>query len=140
MGTEQRLNGAGRGPVRASRVLVVEDEIDDAQFALDAIEELGGDIEVEVTPYGERALELVEDRDFDCILLDYGLPRMDGLAFAKEIRERGKGLPIVVLTGRGSETVADELFSAGVDAYLDKDEDDERVRETIQEALEARSA
>lgn len=136
MGTEQRLNGSG-DPLTGVRILVVEDETDDARFALDAIEDLGEDVHVEVTPYGKRALELIEERRFDCVLLDYQLPRMDGTEIVEALREEGETVPIVVLTGRGSEEVADELFSAGVDAYLRKEEDDERLRATIQEILEA---
>lgn len=137
MGTEQRRNGSG-DPLTGVRVLVVEDETDDARFALEAIEELGMDVQVEVTPYGGRALELIEERRFDCVLLDYRLPRMDGIEFVRELRDRGRAVPVVVLTGRGSEQVAEELFSAGVDAYLRKEEDDdEQVRETLRDALEA---
>lgn len=140
MGTEQRLNGKGQAPVAAARVLVVEDETDDARFAIAAIEDLGFEVHVEATPYGGRGLELVEERTFDCVLLDYRLPRMDGVEFVEELRNRGEEVPVVVLTGRGSDAVADELFAAGADAYLDKDEDDDRVRATIEEALQTTSA
>lgn len=136
MGTEQGWNGSGE-PLAGVRVLVVEDETDDARFALEAVEDLGMDVQVEVTPYGGRALELIEERRIDCVLLDYRLPRMDGIEFVRELRDRGEAVPVVVLTGRGSEQVAEELFSAGVDAYLRKDEDDEQVRETLRDVLEA---
>lgn len=139
MGTANNLNGEGELELEAIRILVVEDEVDDARFALDAIEASGREVTVEVTPYAERALELLSDRTFDCVLLDYRLPRMDGIEFVTQLRDRGIDLPIVVFTGRGSEEIADELFSAGVDAYLDKDEgDDERVRATIEDAIETR--
>lgn len=133
----QRRNGRGQTSVEAVRVLVVEDETDDARFALDAIEDLGMEVEVEVTPYAERALELLDDRSFDCVLLDYRLPRMDGTEFVSELRNRGIGLPVVVLTGRGSQELADEVTEAGADAYLDKDEDDgSRVRATVEDVLD----
>lgn len=112
------------------RILVVEDEIDDARFALDAIEDT--DVDVEVTPYAERALELVSECPFDGVLLDYRSPRMDGLRFLKEARKRGLGIPIVVFTGQGSEKVKQEALDAGADAYLSKDAwDDEAIRATF---------
>lgn len=138
MGTEQRVNGHGQAPLRNTRILVVEDETDDARFALEALEDLALEVDVEVTPYAERALELLGVRDFDCILLDYRLPRMDGTEFVRELRDRGRNVPVVVLTGRGSEDVADELFEAGVEAYIDKDNGDEdEIQASIEEAIEA---
>lgn len=117
-------------------VLVVEDEVDDARFALDAIESEGFDVMVEVTPYGERGLELANERDFDCVLLDYRLPRMDGTQFVRQARDEGLQVPIIILTGRGSKEVRSELLDAGADAYLTKEEgDDARIRSTVLEAL-----
>lgn len=127
----------GDGPRReAVSVLVVEDEVDDARFVLDAIEDEGFEVEVEVTPYGERGLELARDRGFDCVLLDYRLPRMDGTEFVREARKDDLDVPIVVLTGRGSEDVERELRQAGADAYLDKAQGDEAsIQSTIEEVL-----
>lgn len=120
------------------QVLVVEDEADDARFALDAIEGEAVDVEVEVTPYGKRGLELVEDRSFDCVLLDHRLPRMTGTEFVEEVRGRGLELPIVVLTGRGSNRLREELIEAGADAYLDKeDRDDARIRGTLADVMDS---
>jgi CheY-like chemotaxis protein len=131
----QRRNGKAQAPLEAVRVLVVEDDIDDARFALEAIEDLG--MEVEVTPYAERALQLLEGRSFDCVLLDHRLPRMDGTEFVHELRNRDIELPVVVLTGRGSDERADELFEAGVDACLNKDEGDDReVQQTVEDVLD----
>lgn len=119
------------------RVLVVEDETDDARFALDAVESEEREVQVEATPYGERALELVEDWSLDCVLLDYRLPRMDGAEFLEKLRERGEEVPVVVLTGRGSAEIEEELIEAGADAYLSKDESDDReIRATIRSAVE----
>lgn len=118
------------------KILIVEDEIDDARFALDAIEDEATSVEVEVTPYAERALELVNDRPFDGILLDFRLPRMSGTEFVEEIRGRGLDVPIVVFTGRGSKEVEEAMMDAGADAYLAKDgRDDARVRETLASVL-----
>lgn len=127
-------------PLAEMQLLVVEDETADALFALDAIETEGGDAEVEATPYGERALELIDDRSFDCVLLDYRLPRMDGTEFVRKLRARGEELPVVVLTGRGSAEIEAEMLDAGADAYLSKEHsDDAEVRRTVRRALRERS-
>ncbi len=122
--------GEDSTPSSGARVLVVEDEVDDARFALDIFEAEGA-AEVEVTPYGERALEILEDDSFDCVVLDYRLPRMDGAEFVRKAREKGLKVPIAVLTGQGSRTIEEELSDAGADAYLDKDKDDDQVLETV---------
>lgn len=112
------------GTTETLRVLVVEDETADAKFTLDALESTSEDVTVEVTPYGERGLELLADRSFDVVLLDHRLPRMNGVAFVREMRRRDQQLPVIVITGRGSDEVQEQLRQAGADAYLDKDDVD----------------
>lgn len=137
MGPSQGANGVGEASGASVEILVVEDETADAQFALDALEDERVDVDVEATPYGERALELVARGSFDAILLDYRLPRMDGAEFLEALRARDHQLPVIVLTGRGSSEVETRLREAGADAYLEKDEaDDDHVRATLAQALE----
>jgi two-component system KDP operon response regulator KdpE len=54
-------------------------------------------------PDGESALEAVKAGAVDLIVLDLGLPGMDGFAVIKELRERGSAVPIVVLSSRDDE-------------------------------------
>lgn len=137
MGTSRSVDEAEEAGGEELQVLLVEDETADARFTLDALETEDRDVDVEATPYGERALELVDTRSFDAVLLDYGLPRMDGTAFLEELRRRDHQLPVVVLTGRGSSAIEAEVREAGADAYLEKDaSDDERIREALTAALE----
>lgn len=136
MATSRGIDEAEETEGGELQVLLVEDETADARFTLDALETEGRDVDVEATPYGERALELVATRSFDAVLLDYRLPRMDGREFLEELRQRDLQLPVVVLTGRGSAEVEAEVREAGADAYLEKDDsDDERIREALAEAL-----
>jgi len=63
----------------------------------------------------------MEAADFDLLLVDYRLPGMDGLELTKVLREeRGLDLPIVLITGHGSEEVAARALPLGVDDYLVK--------------------
>jgi DNA-binding response OmpR family regulator len=69
---------------------------------------------------GETALEYIQSREYDCILLDILLPKIDGLTVLKKMRESGILTPTLLLTAR--DTVADRVkgLDAGADDYLVK--------------------
>jgi DNA-binding NtrC family response regulator len=68
----------------------------------------------------ESALEEAINGDYDCIVSDYDMPQMDGLDLVKELQEHGIYIPFILFTGKGSEEIASEAISAGVDEYLQK--------------------
>lgn len=65
--------------------------------------------------YLESATETV-----DCVVSDYQMPGMDGLALLEAVREDDPDLPFILFTGKGSEEVASDAISAGVTDYLQK--------------------
>lgn len=69
---------------------------------------------------GEAALEMIHSTEYDCILLDILLPKIDGLAVLKEIRRAGIKTPTILLTAR--DTVEDRVkgLDSGADDYLVK--------------------
>lgn len=80
-----------------TRVLVVDDEADIRQVLVYVLVDEG--YEVEEASDGETALELIERRHPDIIILDMKMPAMDGWEFARRYRERhGHRAPIIVLT------------------------------------------
>ena len=78
------------------RVLVVDDE-PDIRATVSAMLEIEG-YDVDEAANGADALHAVERRPPDLILLDMRMPIMDGWGFARALRERGHGTPIVVMT------------------------------------------
>lgn len=68
---------------------------------------------------GEKALGLSLTAEFDLVILDMGLPRLDGLRVLQELRARGKTLPVLVLTGRAERDVV-MCLEAGADDYMRK--------------------
>ena len=75
---------------------------------------------VDLVVDGQAALFNAAVNSYDVIILDYMLPRVDGLVVAKEIRQRGLTTPILVLTARGSVRDRVAGLDAGADDYLVK--------------------
>jgi DNA-binding response OmpR family regulator len=100
------------------RVLVVED---DPRIAGDVTETLtGAGYVVDRESDGEEAWFKGDTEDYAAVILDLGLPRMDGLAILKKWRAAGRGFPILVLTARGTWSERVEGIDAGADDYLPK--------------------
>ncbi|MBR9999563.1 MAG: response regulator transcription factor [Cyclobacteriaceae bacterium] len=69
---------------------------------------------------GEAGLEKFKNHDFDICLLDIMMPRMDGFALAREIRNLNKEIPIIFLTAKSMKEDAIEGFKLGADDYITK--------------------
>jgi DNA-binding response OmpR family regulator len=100
------------------RVLVVED---DQRIAADVSRtlETSGYV-VETVANGEDAWFLGDTEDYGAVILDLGLPGMDGLAVLKRWRTNGRHMPVLVLTARGSWAERVDGIDAGADDYLPK--------------------
>jgi PAS domain S-box-containing protein len=106
----------------------VDDEPDFLEMSATLLERTGDDIEVVTAEGGEEALDVLATSAVDCVVSDYDMPGMDGLELLREVRERYPGTPFILLTARGSEAVASEAISAGIDDYLQKGGGDEQYQ------------
>ncbi len=82
------------------RVLIVEDEAVLADQLSRVLSQAG--YAVDVADDGERAEFLGRTEDYDAVILDVGLPKMDGLTVLRNWRDAGLAMPVLVLTARGS--------------------------------------
>jgi CheY-like chemotaxis protein len=106
---------AGQLPI-ILRVLVVDDQEDNAEMLAALLEECGH--RARIARDGGRALELLGDEVPDLVLLDIGLPDLDGYAVATEMRRRfGTGFRIVALTGRDGAAERERARQAGIDSF-----------------------
>jgi two-component system, OmpR family, response regulator len=100
------------------RVLVVEDDPHIATELAHALVAAG--YVVSTTADGEEAWFLGDTEDYAAIILDLGLPKMDGLALLKRWRHAGRSTPILILTARSTWAERVEGINAGADDYLGK--------------------
>ena len=100
------------------RVLVVEDEPAIADDLLSALSQSG--YVAHLTRDGEEGWFRASTEDYDAVILDLGLPRLDGLSVLKRLREEASEVPILVLTARGAWMQRVEGIDAGADDYLTK--------------------
>lgn len=99
-------------------VLIVEDQHDIAANVWDFLERRGH--RVDHAADGANGLARAMEGRFDVIVLDLGLPRMDGLELCRRLREAGHGTPVLMLTAR--DTLEDKLkgYAEGADDYMVK--------------------
>ncbi len=100
------------------RVLIVEDEPTLAAQVGDALTEAG--YAVDVVHDGEEGRHAGETEDYDAVVLDLGLPKIDGISVLKAWRDAGRGMPVLVLTARGTWQDKVTGIDAGADDYLGK--------------------
>jgi DNA-binding response OmpR family regulator len=100
------------------RVLVVEDESTIADFLVRGLTEQG--YAVDHVGDGQAALEILATANFDAVVLDILLPKLDGLSVCARMRARGDRTPVLMLTAR--DTVDDRVggLDSGADDYLVK--------------------
>lgn len=100
------------------RALAVEDDPRIARDLAAALTAAG--FRVESAEDGETAWFLGDTEDYDLIVLDLGLPRMDGLTALKRWRANGRETPVLILSARGTWSERVEGIDAGADDYLPK--------------------
>lgn len=100
------------------RILVAEDDRPVASFLKKGLE--AEHYAVDLVPDGQEALYMAEEYDYDLVLLDLVLPKMDGLQVLRQIRNRKKNLPVLVLTGRTRVEDRVKGLDLGADDYMIK--------------------
>ncbi len=100
------------------RILVVEDDLALADQLADALRR--SDYAVDQAPDGEEGWFLGDTEPYDAVVLDLGLPKMDGVSVLKRWRQAGRAMPVLVLTARDSWHDKVQGLDAGADDYLTK--------------------
>ncbi len=100
------------------KILIIDDERAIVEFLKQGLEAQFFD--VETASDGERGAFLGRTGNYDLIILDYVLPKMNGPEVLKEIRNEKKHVPVIMLTVKSEIQTKEQMFSLGADDYLTK--------------------
>ncbi|MEN2740088.1 response regulator transcription factor [Microbacterium sp. X-17] len=124
-----------------SRILIAEDEPRISAFVQRGLESAG--YTTDVVADGQDALDLALDGSIDLVLLDVGLPSLDGFEVLRQLRGQGSSIPVIMLTARTSTNDTVEGLDAGANDYVRKpfkfDELLARIRSRLRETGTAAS-
>jgi len=123
--------GAGASELAGARVLVVDDNEDTAELLAEILVQRG--CEVRTAADGETALELAKSFRPRLVLLDLGLPSMDGYEVARRLRRApsSDGVTLIAFTGYGQKSDRERTREAGFDAHVVKPFDVSRLLELL---------
>ncbi|MBR9987957.1 MAG: response regulator [Desulfosarcina sp.] len=127
-----------RKPLKGIRVLVAEDNPTNQQVAQAILE--GAGIAVTIVNNGEAAVQAIRDTPFDAVLMDIQMPRMNGYEATRKIRELPQGgtIPIVAMTAHAMKGDEEKCLEAGMDGYISKPVNQDRLFHTLWRLLRTR--
>lgn len=111
----------GGGMSKKTRLLIVDDDKEDRQFIKDLLCDLQPGFEIDEANSSDSALSKLKENLYDCVLIDYIIPKLTGLAVLEATRALGKNVPFILITGFGDMKFGEELISRGAADYITKD-------------------
>jgi DNA-binding response OmpR family regulator len=115
----ERLDGVvPAGGKVVSRILIAEDQERIAAFVEKGLRAAG--YTATVATDGQVALDLARSESFDLVILDLGMPGRDGFEIFREVKERDRSTPVIILTGRDNGSDAVAALNSGADDYMSK--------------------
>lgn len=119
------------------KILVVDDERHIIELISVLLEDFD-DFEILKAFDGDEALDMVQKHHPELVLLDYMMPKKNGLEVLKEIKNEFSDCYVIIMTGKGSEKVAVELMKAGASDYLPKPFKADELIEVVESVLKFR--
>ena len=119
-----------------ARILIVDDEESTREIFAELLQRWG--YEVDQTADGHAALKIAAETRPDVIISDLVMPKLDGLALTRALREESPDTPVIIITGKGTIDAAVEAVREGVFDFVEKPLDPARLKVILQRALEKR--
>lgn len=118
------------------RILLVEDEAAIRRVLVKILTEESKNYEVEEAADGLEGVEKVKDQDFDLILCDIKMPKMDGVEVLEAVKKIKPEIPVVMISGHGDLDTAVNTMRMGAFDYISKPPDLNRLLNTVRNALD----
>mgnify|MGYP005847153383 CR=1 FL=1 len=119
-----------------SKLLIVEDEEAIRRVLVKILKEDDSNYEIEEASDGVKAFEMIKNQDFDLVLCDIKMPKMDGIEVLEKAKVEKPDLPIVMISGHGDLETAVETMRKGAFDYISKPPDLNRLLNTVKIALD----
>jgi signal transduction histidine kinase/DNA-binding response OmpR family regulator len=117
--------------IAGAHVLLVEDNLINQQVAVEILE--SAHVRVDIASNGREAVRMVDLKHYGAVLMDIQMPEMDGYEATAQIREKNQheNLPIIAMTAHAISGYRDECLAAGMNDYLTKPIEPQRLFETL---------
>tara|TARA_B100001057_G_scaffold62358_2_gene55832 strand:- start:3320 stop:4492 length:1173 start_codon:yes stop_codon:yes gene_type:complete len=121
------------------KILLIEDEEPIRRVLIRILEEENKDYEITQCEDGKSGLTTLKKEDFDLVLCDIKMPKMDGVEVLQKVRENGINVPFIMLTGHGNVSTAVEAMKSGAYDFISKPPDLNRLLTAVRNALQIKN-
>ena len=119
-----------------SKILIIEDEAAIRRVLKKIISEENDAYEVEEAEDGLRGVEMILNKDYDLVLCDIKMPKMDGVEVLEKVKKVKPEIPIIMISGHGDLDTAVNTMHLGAFDYISKPPDLNRLLNTVRNALD----
>lgn len=121
------------------KILLIEDEEPIRRVLIRILEEENKDYEITQCEDGKSGMTTLKKEDFDLVLCDIKMPKMDGVEVLQKARENGINVPFIMLTGHGNVSTAVEAMKSGAYDFISKPPDLNRLLTAVRNALQIKN-
>lgn len=119
-----------------AKIIIIEDEAAIRRVLKNILSEENSDYQVEEAQDGEEGLAKIKQEDFDLVLCDIKMPKMDGEELLSQVKEIKPEIPFVMISGHGDLQTAVNTMKLGAFDYISKPPDLNRLLNTVRNALD----
>jgi two-component system nitrogen regulation response regulator NtrX len=119
-----------------SRILIIEDEASIRRVLVKILSEENDTYQVDEAEDGVAGLEKIKNNDYDLVLCDIKMPKMDGVEVLEEVKKIKPEIPMVMISGHGDMETAIHTMRLGAFDYISKPPDLNRLLNTVRNALD----
>ncbi|MFL9838030.1 sigma-54 dependent transcriptional regulator [Flavobacterium sp. ST-75] len=122
-----------------SKILIIEDEAAIRRVLSKILAEENDSYKIEEAEDGQQGIEKIKENDFDLVLCDIKMPKMDGVEVLEEIKKIKPEIPFVMISGHGDLETAVQTMRLGAFDYISKPPDLNRLLNTVRNALDRKT-